>query len=203
MNQPHRIIVARHGNTFQPDEKPRRVGARTDIPLVASGRDQAIRLGAYLRNYNIFPDRIVAAGLMRTRETAKLATDILNPEIDERFNEIDYGPDENCEEADVIARVGAEALTNWNDNAIPPAGWNVDTGWLIQVWKDFADDALSRPAATILVVTSNGIARFAPYITDDFDGFARQYPLKLATGAFGSFEYHNNQWVPSNWNIRP
>ena len=27
------LVVIRHGNTFEADEEPRRVGARTDLPL--------------------------------------------------------------------------------------------------------------------------------------------------------------------------
>ena len=199
----HRIVVARHGNTFLPNESPRRVGARTDIPLVPSGKDQALRMGAYLRNYNIFPDRVVSAELMRTRETAKLATDVLNPDIDARFNEIDYGPDENMEEAGVVARIGKDALHAWNEQAVVPPGWGVNTGQIIADWMDFADETLAEKPHTVLVVTSNGIARFAPYITGDFDGFAREHDLKLATGALGVFERKDNQWIAKGWNIRP
>lgn len=199
----HRIIVARHGNTFHPDEAPRRVGARTDIPLVASGKDQAARMGDYMRNYNIFPERVVSAALMRTRETAKLATDNLNPEIDPRFNEMDYGPDENLGEDAVIERIGQDALDLWNEQAILPGGWVLDVGQTIANWLDFADETLSRPPHTVLVVTSNGIARFAPHITGDFDGFAARYPLKLSTGAIGVFENYGEGWTCTAWNIRP
>ena len=33
-----RLVVARHGNTFGPKDVVTRVGGRTDLPLVASGR---------------------------------------------------------------------------------------------------------------------------------------------------------------------
>lgn len=203
MAQNHRIIIARHGNTFQPDEVPRRVGSRTDIPLVASGRDQAMRMGEYLRNYNLFPSRVIAANLVRTRETAKLACDIMYPELDDRFNEIDYGVDENKTEAEVLDRIGQPAMDLWNKKALPPAGWNVDSARLIQSWKDFADSILGREAENVLLVTSNGVARFAPFITDDYDLFAAQHPIKLATGALGILEHINNSWEVQGWNIRP
>ena len=34
-----RLLIARHGNTFQPDETPKRLGLQ-DIPLVESGLAQ-------------------------------------------------------------------------------------------------------------------------------------------------------------------
>lgn len=43
------LIIARHGNTFGPDDTPTRVGARTDLPLVESGIQQARLLGTHLR----------------------------------------------------------------------------------------------------------------------------------------------------------
>ena len=38
---PTRLIIARHGNTFDAGDIPTRVGRRTDLPLVASGEAQA------------------------------------------------------------------------------------------------------------------------------------------------------------------
>ena len=40
--------IVRHGNTFDGNEPVRRIGARTDLPLVASGFDQARALGQKL-----------------------------------------------------------------------------------------------------------------------------------------------------------
>ncbi len=43
-----KLIIIRHGNTFNPDQTPLRVGAGTDIPLVTSGREQAKNIGLWL-----------------------------------------------------------------------------------------------------------------------------------------------------------
>ena len=32
-----RLVIVRHGNTFEAGEPPRRIGARTDLPLTATG----------------------------------------------------------------------------------------------------------------------------------------------------------------------
>lgn len=56
---------------------------------------------------------------------------------DPRFNEIDYGPDENMPEETVIARVGQNALDAWNTRCMPPPGWDIDSPALIDMWREF------------------------------------------------------------------
>ncbi len=211
------LIIARHGNTFAPDETPRRVGAKTDIPLVEKGQEQAKALGHYLKENGLIPDAVYCSTLLRTKETANIAlkaagvkTAIYALEI---FNEIDYGEDENKTEEEVIKHIGKAALQKWDKNAVVPNGWKVSPKAIIQNWEQFSQQ-ISKTHDTItnnvmdikevvLVVTSNGIARFAPYITGDFDGFASQYPIKLSTGALGIIEFSNDKWQVKNWNIRP
>ena len=113
-----RLIIARHGNTFGPDDPLRRVGARTDLELVQSGIEQGFQLGTYLKDNSLIPDIIIAGPLKRTLQTAKIAAAMLESTapavtIDERLREIDYGPDEGRAEPDVIARIGEKALKKW------------------------------------------------------------------------------------------
>lgn len=202
------LIIARHGNTFGPDETPTRVGVRTDLPLVQKGREQAAALGRYLKDHTLVPDVVYASCLKRTVETAQIAireSGVSNPVFQlEIFNEIDYGPDENKTEADVVARIGAQAIQDWNEQAVVPEGWHVDPEELIQNWKSFADQIRAHDdGEVVLVVTSNGVARFAPHITGDFEGFRQHYPLKLRTGALGLFVYEGDQWQVRNWNVCP
>ena len=42
------LLLARHGNTFNKGDKIVWVGARTDLPLTAKGREQALALGQAL-----------------------------------------------------------------------------------------------------------------------------------------------------------
>ena len=199
-----RLIIARHGNTFGPGDTPTRVGARTDLPLVASGIEQAHHIGTYFKHHQITPDVVYTSELKRTQQTAEhagLATSITQLAC---FNEIDYGPDENKPEPDVIARIGTQALDAWNQDAVVPAGWLVDPQAIIQSWLDFGLMLQTKHAGqTIFVVTSNGTARFAPYLTGDFNGFCKAYSIKLKTGALASFSYINNTWTLDNWNINP
>lgn len=201
-----RLIIARHGNTFSKGDIPTRVGARTDLPLVEKGFVQAAALGAHLKNNNLVPDRVYCSALQRTQQTAQGALDamgvstpiIANP----LFNEIDYGPDENMPEDIVIDRIGHEALTHWDQNAIVPNGWDVDPEAIIQGWKNFAYTITDNE--TVLVVTSNGTARFAPYLTGDFDRFQQDHSIKLSTGSYGVLERNNDDiWSCLSWNIKP
>ncbi len=201
------LIIARHGNTFNKGETPTRVGARTDIPLVESGHEQARFLGKYLLSRNLIPDVTYAAPLKRTMETAEGALKEMNLaeaiEPLDIFTEIDYGPDENKTEEEVIARIGEEAISAWNKDATVPNGWKVDPKAIIKNWQDFADGLAKSEIPTVLAVTSNGIARFAPYITGDFTAFSDAHDIKIGTGCVCIFTFAGTRWVCDGWNIKP
>lgn len=203
------LIIARHGNTFGPDDTPTRVGARTDLPLVEKGEEQAKALGRYLAENRPIPDVVYSSNLQRTIQSAKIAvkeSGITNPVFQlDIFNEVDYGPDENKPEAEVIARIGAQAIKDWDEHSIVPQGWKIDPAEVIENWRQFADQICAHDDnETVLVVTSNGIARFAPHITGDFEAFRAQYPLKLSTGAVGILKHHfDSGWRVDAWNVKP
>jgi 2,3-bisphosphoglycerate-dependent phosphoglycerate mutase len=54
-------------------------------------------------------------------------------------------------------------------------------------------------------VTSNGIARFAPYLTGNFKEFSQKHTIKISTGALCIFEEQANSenWTCLEWNISP
>ncbi len=202
------LIIARHGNTFEAGETPRRVGARTDLPLTETGREQAHAIGRWLKDRRLVPDVTYSSHLKRTVETAEIAVreaGFAQPAYRlDIFNEIDYGPDENKTEDEVIARLGAQALQDWDKRALVPDGWQVDPQEIILNWQGFADQVRAHDAGEVaLVVTSNGIARFAPYITGDFEGFARDHNIKISTGALCIFEYADGRWIVRDWNLKP
>lgn len=202
-----RLIIARHGNTFTKDQIPTRVGGRTDLPLVESER--GTNIGKYLKLKNMLPDAVYAAPLKRTMETAGLAVAAMGEALvvqqEDCFREIDYGPDENKTEEEVIARIGEDAIRLWNEKAVAPEGWLVDVPELIQTWKRWADKiAEEYKNQTVMIVSSNGVIRFAPYITDDFDAFAQAHDIKVGTGCLCVFEKEEGQpWVCKEWNLKP
>lgn len=202
-----RLIIARHGNTFGPGDVVTRVG-RTDLPLVESGLEQGRMIGRYLKREGMLPDVVYTSKLKRTIQTAEQVaaeTDTPLPRYPlEIFNEIDYGPDENKPEDEVIARLGAEALKAWDANGVAPPGWNVDPAGIVKNWTAFGEDVLKKHAGkTVLVVTSNGIARFAPHLTGDFEGFRAKHAIKISTGALCVFEHGGGGWACAEWNLKP
>ncbi|MDP3560422.1 MAG: histidine phosphatase family protein [Legionellaceae bacterium] len=204
-----RLLVARHGNTFAAGDIVRRVGT-TDLPLVESGLMQGRMLGMYLKKNLLIPDVIFTSKLKRAIQTAEQAQSVMQTQLPMEelsiFNEIDYGPDENQAEERVRDRLGADALNAWETDAKVPHDWKVNPLDIIQNWQDFSARIIQDYAGKIiLVVTSNGIARFAPYLTGDFVAFSKQYGIKIATGALCIFETLPpcEQWNCLQWNIKP
>lgn len=199
------ILLARHGNTFDAGDTVIRLGNRIDLPLSSSGRAQAEMLGVYFKDNKIPIHAVFTSFLKRTIETASIALKVADITLSMRqnhmFDEIDYGPDEGKTEEEVIARIGKPTLVAWDANAQVPPGWLVDPQQIIKNWIDFAEMVTHKfPNRTVLVVTSNGIARFAPYLTNDFAGFSANNNIKLSTGALCSLNNDSGTWKIEYWN---
>lgn len=197
------LIIARHGNTFREGETPTRVGGRTDLPLVEKGEEQARKLGEDLRANHLLPDHIFTSNLQRTIKTAELAAQAMNCHAPREslaiFNEIDYGDDENKPEPEVIAHLGAEALKAWDTDCLMPAGWSPRPEDILKNWQNFLARLETHfSGKTVLVVTSNGIARFALDLA-----LPSSHPRKLWTGAYGVLEFLAPAWQVREWNTRP
>ena len=226
------LIIARHGNTFRKDETPTRAGASTDIPLVE--KELATAIGGYLKANNLMPDVIFTSPLIRTIQTAVYAMEAAGLDefplnITNLFKEVDYGPDENKIEEEVELRLGRHSLEQnnqfhaglnpeqireqgkkviglWNSKAIVPHGWNVSPEEMIEGWKSFVQNIEKNyENKVVLVVTSNGVARFSPHITKSFDEFSANHKLKISTGAVCIFEKSigDECWNNVIWNHRP
>lgn len=220
------LIIARHGNTFRKGETPTRVGARTDLELVEEERARGI--GLYLRKLGLEPTRILAAPLKRTMATAQLAAEAMGSscpvEADSRFIEVDYGPDENKTEDEVMTRLGrvacaaegtdadqlsaeqliakgACAIDAWNREAIVPDSWRVDVEAIRRNWFELASEV--PEGATLLCVSSNGTIRFASCITGDYEGFCAAHDIKVPTGGVCIFESRDGRsWQCREWGVK-
>lgn len=185
-----RVVVVRHGNTFDKGDVLRRVGRGTDLPLSVSGQAQAQALARHFAVETF--SRVISSPLLRTRQTAEAIAE--TAEFDDRLLEIDYGPDEGQPEDQVVERIGADALERWDRDAVPPPGWHVNPDRIRQDWRDILSE-IDRPT---LIVTSNGIARFLLDIATH-QGVDR----KLKTGAFGVLINDKGLWRITDWNVRP
>ena len=207
------LVVIRHGNTFAPGETPRRVGAGTDLPLVASGEAQARAAGVALAAAGLRPDRVLTGPLKRARQTAALLLEAFEaspaPELASFLDEIDHGPDENRPEAEVTARLGEAAIAAWDRSGIAPEGWTVRREERIAAWREAVAEASRAGPGTTLLVTSNGAARFVllafPQLAAGPDASAAgDGGLKLRTGAWGRIRVAPDG-TPTlvEWNVRP
>ena len=194
------FVIVRHGNTFEAGDPPRRIGARTDLPLTAAGIAQAEALGEYFAARGVEFARVLTSPLMRTRQTASAIlrhlSDMPEPLACDWLREIDHGPDEDQREDMVLARIGAEALTAWDEHAIPPPGWHVDADARIAAWREmFAMDH-----GPILIVTSNGAARYALIAA----GLTSPTGMKLPTGGYGVIRRNaGGAFEVAEWGRRP
>lgn len=200
-----RLILARHGNTFGPEDKPVWVGGRSDLPLVEKGLEQGRALGNALHQAGIVPDMIIAGPLQRTRQTAELVTEALDIptepiRIDPRLTEIDYGAWEGKSTEEIIEAGHDAELAAWNKNSIFPT----DLGWKpseAQIIADTASLLAELTEGTSLVITSNGILRFFARLATN----ARDFPTrKVATGNICVMECCGDGcWRITRWNQPP
>lgn len=197
-----RAVILRHGNTFDPGDVVTRVGGRTDAPLSNSGRAQVEEVATALSERAFTFARILSSPLARTMETARIVGGRLAPKAPleplESLREIDYGPDENKPEAEVLARIGAAALAAWEEHATPPPDWRVDPSALTLAWKTLFE-TLVRAEGDSLIVTSNGVARFA---LDAAHSRPADAPRKLKTAAYGVVRLAPAGAEILEWNVR-
>lgn len=200
-----RIVICRHGNTFDKGDVVTRVGARTDLPLSISGQAQAKDLQGFFSpqtsDFNF--TKAYCSPLVRTRQTAdailQAGHSAQQPEVLDFLTEVDYGPDENMPEEAVIERLGKDALEAWDREARVPDGWHVDTDMISQSWRLFIKD-IAETDEDVLVVTSNGVARFVLQVIPPSKAASE---IKLKTGAYGTLVGKSPTMTLINWNQRP
>jgi len=200
------ILFARHGNTFGPGDKVVWVGRRTDLPLVERGIEQAHEAAAALAKMGSVPTSVVSASLKRTRGFAEIVCrdlGIAEHRIDDRLDEIDYGAWEGLSSEEIVALPGgAAAQEAWQKRDVWPeqAGWRTTRSELETALAGvLADLQAGKGGARPLVVSSNGILRFAPGLLKA----PTEGPLQLKTGALGCVERREKAWSVRYWGLAP
>lgn len=143
-----KLILARHGNTFGPDqeggEKIIMAGCHNNLPLVEKGRQQARQLAEHLLARKMTPHVIYSSTLLRTWEYATIVREFFyhrNRSSNDSSShtqhiplyahhnlmEFDYGKwsglhteGKTAQTNEVIAQFGEEAWENWQKKRIPP-----------------------------------------------------------------------------------
>ena len=197
-----RLLFARHGNTFGPADPVVWVGSGTDLPLVEKGIAQAHAAAAHLSDNGLIPSAVIAATLLRTQGFARIVCEDLGlspPLSDPRLNEIHYGRWEGASTEQIAADPARKAaLEQWQHSDIWPDALN----W--QTTKDdvtrnltavLADAASGAFGSSPLIVSSNGVLRFAPRIL----GVDAAVSYQLKTGALGCVEQDETGWIVRFW----
>jgi len=219
-----KLIIARHGNNFGPNETPIRVGAKTDLCLVE--KEKSINIAKYLMSKELYPNKIYSSPLKRTMETAEIIKREMGLNVDivkaPEFKEIDHGPDENKTDDLVFLRLGERyaqehninekeenALREygkmivklWDEKGIVPYDWIVDIETIKRSWKNLVNNLDDSDIA--LVVSSSGIIRFSPCIlSEPFESFCDSKSIKVSTGGICIFESADNyEWNLVAWNV--
>ncbi len=206
------FLLARHGNTFEKGDKVVWVGARTDLPLTAKGREQAAALAAGLQPVKLHIKRVIAGPLKRTREHAAIMAERLvwpaPIAVDERLREIDYGLWEGRSSEEIQALGGDAELKAWNETG----QWPHAPGWMPSPETIAANVAqlASECAATLgtgdaaLLVTSNGILKFfLKLVPGAFEDMAARGALKVATGNCCALRHSASGWQIQFWDREP
>lgn len=187
------LILARHGNTFEADQKPYWVGSKNDIPLTSTGKEQAEKLAEYLINNKLIPDAIYCGPLKRTKDYAKIISKITelkkDPIIDDRLNELDYGDWSGLETQRTIELYGEDTVKDWENNLKWPSkdkgNWPSSQDETIKKVESFIEHINNTYSdnQNIIIVTSNGILRHFWLILDG-DKKSVSKNGKVKTGAF-------------------
>ncbi len=192
-----RLILVRHGNTFEENQVPVQIGAGTDLPLTAHGRAQAEKMAQYLISEKIQPKAIYAGGLKRQTEFAKIICgnfDLLffsEPAL----TEIDYGAWEGLS-LQQIGNLWPKEYTEWNEEGKWPEHLFRGTfqrhidgveAWLQFLRKKYASND------TVVAVSSNGLLRF----------FQSEKKLKVKTGHFCELYLFQDRLEINRWNVNP
>lgn len=206
------LILARHGNTFNPGEPVVWIGSRNNLPLVKAGEAQAAKLGNCLQQAPVKITAIYAGPLLRMISYAKIvaasAHSLLPLHIDERLNEIDYGGWSGLTQRAVCEQFGNDAFIEWDRDSQWPqnSGWGESENAVKTRILDFVQSLLQThdPHERILVVASNGCLRyFLHLIPLQFAASVKNATLKLATGHIAQLTYAKPQWQLDYWNQSP
>jgi probable phosphoglycerate mutase len=208
------LLLARHGNTFEPGQTAFWVGRNQDMELTVEGRAQALRAGKALADAGTRPLRIMAAPLKRTMEFGRLVSGRLGGTVpvtaDARLTELDYGAWAGLSNDEIEARFGPDELEAWQARG----AWPVSAGFappepeiragIESLAREQA--ALCGPSDTVMFVSSNGVLRyFLGLVPGAFESFREKGGFKVKTGNLCAIDMPDDGTPPriAFWNEPP
>ncbi len=179
-----RLVLVRHGQSLW--NLQNRFTGWVDVPLTATGEDEARRAGERLRGSTF--DVAYTSALSRAQETLRLIVEtsgIVAPVIrDAALNERDYGDLAGLDKAATAARYGAEQVHVWRRSfdVAPPGGESLkDTAARTLPFFERAVLEDIRAGRDVLVVAHGNSNRSIVMRLDGLDEQAVT-SLEIATG---------------------
>jgi probable phosphoglycerate mutase len=215
-----RIILSRHGNTFEPDEKVVMAGLKNDLALAQKGELQARDLGKKLKAEGIIPEAFYCSELQRTRRYAEIVIEELGidatPIVDARINEVDYGNWTGLSDGEIIEKFGQDAVDAWQKYSqwpMPESAWTGTPEEKKQEVLSFCAEIAEKYQGnkTILAVSHGGLIRsflnlFTPPMAEincyEYASEQGEFPSwKVKTGNYCILEYTYGNWQHEGWNL--
>jgi probable phosphoglycerate mutase len=208
-----KLILIRHGNTFNPGDRVVHIGKKTDLPLTQQGQEQALNLAKYFKAQHILPKLIYCGTLQRQSLTAEILAKYLG-QVPIQANqlpleEIDYGPWEGLTETEIKTKWPNE-FEQWNHAAIWPTkifqkSWDAHYQ-LLKCWIEKLIQC-HQPKETVFAVSSNGIIRSCLALTHQLwpqIQVAQNFQqFKVKTGAFCELNITQYNIDINQWNVSP
>lgn len=211
------LLLARHGNTFGPDDPVVWVGKKNDLALVERGREQAHALAEALRTSGGSPIEIRHGPLRRTREFARIIADELGVDrvgVDHRLDELDYGKWSGLTSAQIEKKYGKRELRDWSERSIWPrnAAWggseSIVRREVRSLVAELRENHADQPGdARVLLVSSNGRLRyFLDLVAGAFERHVQNRDFAVATGRVCRIDLARDACTSSAiryWNLDP
>ena len=162
------FYILRHGLTTANVEH--RLQGQTDTHLIEEGRKQAETARKFLMERQIHPDLVVVSPLIRTTETAEIATGLPRESflVDPRIIEMGFGEFEMKQDKE-LSQEFLEEFHSRTDTYVPPKGGETFYGVLARIGS-FTEMMRQRKddGSTVLVVSHGAaIHAFLHYLNRD------------------------------------
>lgn len=208
------LFLIRHGNTFSPGETCLQVGAKTDIPLVAKGKEQAEKVGLWFNEKQIVPAAIFSGPLKRQKETseiaaAKLSFPLESIKEESSLTEIDFGAWEGLTPEEINSG-WPEENELWQKKAIFPENvfedsFQVRQEAIVKFLEDLRKEF--KAGENLLAFSSGGIIRtFYSLLAAEWRKLQRSgqmAELKVGTGNISEIKILESGFKVISWNVKP
>jgi probable phosphoglycerate mutase len=158
-----KVILVRHGFTFEAGERSVWVGAQQDLPLVPRGVTAIKALGEFLAEQKLVVDELWSGTLLRSRTSADILASRLGlpVKLDKRLNELDFGSWGGLSDQELTDRGCGDKIADWRAQAEWQEEFGESRAQFIDRLHSVASEVLYKSRGdTVLLVTSSAVIRF-------------------------------------------